>query len=123
MVCGSSSLVVFRRCLRVTAAATATMPIMRHFAEALLRGLRAAVDKPHKAVRILHAAYPDVRVEGAAAQLVLMCLCVDPRTPGGGMGRFDFSRVGRGVVLVRACGVYRAPVAREQVVDLGVVVR
>jgi NitT/TauT family transport system substrate-binding protein len=106
-----------------TAMLTGRRGLVRRFTQALLRGVRQAVDSPNEAGRILRTARPDVPAADTAAELALMHPFTDSRPPAQGMGRLDLGRVSRGIALMQATGIYHRPVTAEQVVDPDVVTR
>jgi NitT/TauT family transport system substrate-binding protein len=91
--------------------------LVRRFTGALLRGLRYAVDHPDESGQILHRAVPATPAAVAAAELTLMRPYVGAQQPGAGLGRFDESRVARGIAVLQANGMYRDGFDPSQVVD------
>jgi NitT/TauT family transport system substrate-binding protein len=91
--------------------------LVRRFVNALMRGLRYAVDNPDEAGQLLHEAVPTTPAAVAAAELELMRSYVATAQPGHGLGAFDASRVARGIALLQSIGLYPTAFDPSQLVD------
>jgi len=91
--------------------------LVRRFTEALLKGLRYAVDHPEESAEILRAKVDTTVPAVAAAELRLLGPYVDPS---GDLGRFNASLVARGVATLRALGLLGESVLPETFIDFSV---
>ena len=81
------------------------------FRDALLRGLRRALDNPQEAAEILAENAPETNVEVAAQELELMRSYAEPLS--GPLGTIDSVRLGRSISLLQSAGAISADTALQ----------
>jgi NitT/TauT family transport system substrate-binding protein len=92
--------------------------LVRRFRDAMLRGLRYAVDHPDEAGDIFAKHVNGYPAKVAADETALLAPYV--RTADGSpLGAVDASRVARGVALLQSGGVITGPIAPDEVVSFG----
>jgi NitT/TauT family transport system substrate-binding protein len=93
--------------------------LARRFTQALLKGLRYAVDHPQETADILHRAVPATDAVTAAAELTLMKPYVGTGRPGVPFGSFDVTRVARSIALMQSLRLIPTAVQPEEFVSFG----
>jgi NitT/TauT family transport system substrate-binding protein len=90
---------------------------VKRFSNALMKGLKYAVDNPDEAGTILHTAVPTQDAKTASAELKLMKQYVMGTQAGAPVGSFDQARVARAIASLQSLNLFPAGLTPDRVID------
>lgn len=95
--------------------------LVKRFRDALLKGLRDAVNDPQGAAQALAKHVPGTNVDAAAAELTIMKSYTLTVPNGGAFGTLDKDRVARGIAVLQGAGALSKAIDPASVIDFDMV--